>query len=127
MSQLAPKYLPSDVIAGMLAYVNASNFTGHPKCIHETVYKLRKRFPVFKAFAFSTNDIYPFSRKLEKVLFTLQRARIIGMENPDFEKFVIKENGKKYINDVVLKKFTPTEQKELRKAGKQFGTMCKAY
>lgn len=81
-----PRYLPSDIIAGMLAHVNKDYFTGNPKRIHEAVFELRTHFKILKAFHFSKYDVYPFSRELEKVLFSLQRARIIGMENPDFER-----------------------------------------
>lgn len=119
-----PKYLPSDIVAGMLAYVDKDYFTGNPKRLHETIYELRKHFKILKAFPFSKYDVYPFSRELEKVLFSLQRARIIGMENPDFERFVIKKEGKKYINERILKRFTENEKKILKKIGKQFAKEC---
>ncbi|MEW6409671.1 MAG: hypothetical protein AB1488_06105 [Nitrospirota bacterium] len=120
----APKYLPSDIIAGILSYANINHFTGNPEQIHKTIYNLRKQFAILKVFPFSKYDVYPFSRELEKVLFSLQRARIIGMENPDFERFVIKENGKKYIKEKILKRFTKDEKVMLRGIGKQFARKC---
>jgi len=46
------------------------------------------------------------------------------MENPDFERFVIKEEGKKYIEERILKRFTEGEKKILKKIGKQFAEKC---
>lgn len=123
-SKSTPRHLPSDIIAGMLAYANIDHFTGNPEQIHKTIYKLRKQFEILKVFPFSKYDVYPFSRELEKVLFSLQRARIIGMENPDFERFVIKENGKKYIQERILKRFTNDEKIMLGEIGKQFAKKC---
>ena len=123
----APKYLPIDIVAGMLSYVSNEKFTGNPKQIHETIYKLRRRFKILKAFPFSKYDVYPFSRELEKVLFSLQRARIIGMENPDFEKFVIKKQGREYITQNILKRFTNEEKKTLKKIGKELGKKCSSF
>jgi hypothetical protein len=119
-----PKYLSTDIIAAVLFYSNLEYFTGDLKLIHETIFKMRNRSKLLRHFPFSENDVYPFSRQLEDVLFSLERSRIIGMENPDFEKFKIKQKGKDYIKEKILPRFGDKERTELESLGAEFRSYC---
>jgi hypothetical protein len=119
-----PKYLSTDIVAGVLFYSKLESFTGNIRLIHETIYRLRDHSRLLRSFPFSLNDVYPFSRQLEDVLFSLERSRIIGMDNPDFESFKIKKKGKTYIQKKILPRFGESELHELEKLGEEFRAAC---
>jgi hypothetical protein len=122
--QEPPGYLPDDVIAGVLGSLEVSIFTSDASRIHPALACLREKYPVLRGFTFSTGDLYPFSRLLERVLTRLQLARLIGMDNPDYERYRISDGAKKFIQDEVLPRFTPDQQAEIRAIAAGFGEAC---
>ena len=123
-SSTPPSIVSTDIIAAVLYYSYLNHFRGDLKLIHETVFELRKDSNLLKSFPFSQNDVYPFSRQLEDALFSLERSRIIGMENPDFEMFIIKEKGKTYIQEKIIPRFNRGQLDELENLGKKFSSKC---
>ncbi|TET38009.1 MAG: hypothetical protein E3J65_05815 [Dehalococcoidia bacterium] len=117
------KRVADDVIAAMLSFVKAGSFKGDPKLIHETIFDLKKRYPeLLEDFAFSDpeHDVYPLSPLLERVLSRLQLSRIIRMENPDFETYILKLRAKNYARKNILSRFNEEEQRQLEAMAKEF-------
>lgn len=117
-------YVPGDIIAGMFYYFDRPFFTGDYKKIHETIFEARGKFDILKVFPFSEGEVFPFSRKLEEVLQRLELSRIIGMENPDFKRFIVKTQAKEYLKERILPLFDDEEKKQLEDLGKYFSRIC---
>lgn len=118
------RYLPSDIIAAILGLLGCENFTGKTEKIQTTIATLRKHHPILQEFAFSTNGVYPFSRELENSLSVLQCSRLLRMENPDFNVYVVKHTAKEYIRSNVLPRFKPDELLELHEIARKFEEVC---
>ncbi|MFC1613431.1 hypothetical protein ACFL23_03820 [Patescibacteria group bacterium] len=124
-----PKYVPGDIIGGMFFYFysespNLPFFVGDLKKIHEAIFELRKSYPILKSFPFSEKEVSHFSRLLESVLHRLQLSRIIGMENPDFKRFIVKKPAVKYLEESIIPLFNEEEKQQLKKIGKEFLSRC---
>lgn len=118
-------FILDDVIGGVLYFSKKTLFTGDPKVIHETFYELRDRYPLMQSLlAFTKNSVYPFSKQLEETLNTLQICRIIGMENPDFERYQIKSGGKKFIGKDIIPLFDKNQLKQIKEMAKVFDKKC---
>jgi hypothetical protein len=124
MSNSQERYLPADIVAAILGLLGCENFTGNTERIHTTLAALREQHPILRAFAYSTNDIFPFSRELENSLALLQRSRLLRMENPDFSLFVVKKGAKEYIKTQVLPRFQLDELLEVREIARKFEEAC---
>lgn len=124
------EFVPDDVIAGILGFLDppkeTTYLTGDPRVIHEAIFALRDKYPLLKVFPFSQGDIYPFSRYLEEVLSRLQVARLLGMENPDFKRYIVKQRAKKIIRERVHKRFNDEQSAELQKIAREFEDRCLA-
>jgi hypothetical protein len=124
------KIVSDDIIAGILGFIEplekTSYLKGDPRVIHETIFNLRDKHPFLQVFAFSKSDVYPFSRHLERVLSRLQVARLLGMENPDFKRFIVRHKAKQVIRERIHKRFNNEQLNELRKIAKEFGENCLA-
>jgi hypothetical protein len=118
------RYLPADIVAAVLGLLGCEDFTGNTERIHSTIASLREQHPILREFAFSTNDIFPFSRELENSLALLQRSRLLRMENPDFSLFVVKQGAREYIKTEILPRFRPDELLELREIARKFEEAC---
>ena len=125
LGQKIPRYLPDDVIAAMLYYVATTfekrYFSGDARLIHTPLAELkRKGDTLLQKFPFSENDIFPFSRVLEDVLARLQSSRIIGMENPDFERYEIKTAAQDYVEREIISRFNDSEKEGIKKIAEYF-------
>ena len=118
------RYLPADIIAAILGLLGCENFVGDTEKIHSTLESLRQEHAILREFAFSTNDIFPFSRELENSLAVLQRSRLLRMENPDFSIYVVKQDSKDYVKKEILPRFTSDELLELRELSRIFEAAC---
>lgn len=118
-----------DVIAGILGFIGSPNETTYlkggrdPKAIHEAIFQLRKKYSLLKVFAFSQNDVYPFSRQLEKVLSMLLVARILKHSEADFLYFIVSENAKQVIHNSTLRHFSESQVSELQEIAKDLGSL----
>ena len=91
---------PDDVIAGILSFLTTENIPLNTGKIHTAVFELKKKEPeVFEDFVFTTEDCYPHSALLERVLFRLQNADLISTVNPDFKQFIVTKASKRHIKN----------------------------
>jgi hypothetical protein len=112
---------PDDIIAVMFSFFEKDKIPLDVEKIHSTICIIKKKYPrMLKEFLFSENDVYPFSRLLEKVLFRLQNSGLIRPIAPDFKTAILDETSKKYIRNNILPLFKREEQKELAEMGKLF-------
>lgn len=117
-------YVPDDIVAGMLSFFKGDYFTSDPERIHETIAKARVTYRILEVFPFSKDDAYPFSRLLERVLARLQVSRIIGMDNPTYDRYAIKEEGRKLIKEEILPFFDKEQQEQIRELATYFESEC---
>ena len=121
----APPYVPDDVVAGVLSFLKVNLITGNAEPIHRTLSRLRANHAVLQDFTFSSTTRYPFSRLLEEVLTRLQLARVIGMDNPDYDRYRINTSAKKIIQDEVVKRrFTEDERRQLEEIAGELEKEC---
>lgn len=105
----------------MFSFFDCENIPLNIKKIHTAMYEIKKKFPdMLEEFSFSVNDIYPFSRLLERIFFRLQNSSLISTVNPDFKECIVRNQSKEYIQKTVLPLFTKDEQEKLEKMGKEF-------
>jgi hypothetical protein len=120
------EYVPGDVIAAIFYFMHDDFFTGRRNVIHETIFEARTSFPILQAFPFSKEDVSHFSRTLEDALHRLELSRVIGMENPDFTRFMIKKGAKDYLRERIIPLFNEEEKKQLSEIAKVFSQKCNA-
>lgn len=114
------KHDPDEIVAGILYYLDKKKITADPKKIHSGFCNLKKEHKeLMRRFVFSKTSVYPYSDLLEKILFRLQQARIIGMINPTYDEYVIDSKGMRGIGKVFIPNFSEEEQKELQEMAKK--------
>lgn len=118
-------YVLDDVLAVMLAETNTEAFTGDTARIHETFYELSQEFPLLKPLMNFTNlYAYPYSRQLDEGLVRLETSRLIGMENPDYNRYVIKSATINLAKNHLAGIFKEDELQQIRKMAKLFKETC---
>jgi len=124
----AGKYILDDVVAAIIALVpqdRGDKFDANTKQLHETFRDLRDRYTILAGqLNFSEEDVFPFSRQLEEALATLELSRIIGMENPDYTSYLIKDEGRQFVKDRLLPLFAPEEKQQLEEMAGEFARRC---
>jgi hypothetical protein len=113
----------SDVLAAVLASLNIEKFSGDPEKIHSTLARAKRHYPILDVFSFSSGDIYPFSRELEDALSILQRSRMIRMQNPDFDTYLVTPSGKR-VGERYLSKFSDGERAQIEELAEIFEFEC---
>jgi hypothetical protein len=89
---------------------------------------VKKKFPeLLDEVLFSTKDVYPYSRELEKVLFRLGASDLISWLNPDFKVLRISEKSKNFIREKILPLFDRHQQENLKQMGKLFEQLIFNY
>ena len=117
-------YVPSDIVGGIVAYLKSTRFSGSTETIHTNIARLRAYYPLLRRFSFSRHDAFPYSRRLEQALSVLQRSRKSGMENPDFDTYIVSDEAKSYFQVEVLPRFTEAEREQLKEIAEVFEAEC---
>ncbi len=124
----AGKYILDDIVAAIIALVpeeEGDKFDANTRQIHETFRELRERYTILRdRLNFSQGDIFPFSRQLEEAFATLELSRIIGMENPDYTRYLIKQEGRRFVTERLLPLFSDDEKQQLRSMAEEFAQRC---
>jgi len=132
--RLIEERIPDDIIAGMLYYLQEieEEIEGEGKeavpmrfntnRIHKTIESAKTEFPeLLNPFVFSYKRRDPYSPMLAGVIARLELSRIITIENPEYDQFIVKRSARKYIEQNILPLFDRTERAQLKKmAGKFF-------
>jgi hypothetical protein len=121
--RLREQRVADDVIAGMLSFVNGERFSGNPKTIHEAILELKGKYgDLLQDFVFTDakHDVFPVSPLLEDVFARLQLSRIIRMENPDFEIYILTQRAKDYATAKIVTRFDKRERQQLKEMAESF-------
>lgn len=112
---------PDDVIAAMLCFFEREEIPVDIAKIHKAVLEIKKRYPeMLKEFSFSENDVFLYSRLLERVLFRLHYTGLIKTVSPDFRLAIIDNGAKKFIRENILTLFDEVQQRKIKEMGKLF-------
>ena len=119
------RYIASDVVAAILAEAGVDAFTGDSTAIQDTFFRMAQSFELLETtMPFSTREVTPFSRDLEDALVSLELSRIIGMENPDYDRYIVKSAGREFVQEYILPLFTDEEKKQIREMAVFFAEKC---
>lgn len=96
---------PDDIIMALLSEMKGNYIPKDPEIIHRAMYELKQEAEykdLLKEFRFDVSGLTPFSDLLDRVLFRLEAACILGTINPRFKKYELateqKENLAKRIS-----------------------------
>jgi hypothetical protein len=120
---LAEERIAPDILAALLGQLQVKKFVGDPEKLHTCLARASRHYSILNTFRFTVGDVYPFSRDLEDALSILQRSRMIRMENPDYDTYVVTENGKT-IGNRLLESFGEEEKQQLKELEEYFRLEC---
>ena len=114
------QYVASDVVAVVISMMGRSSFPANTRRIHSFFSGVRWSSSVLqKTMVFSKHEAFPFSRWLEEGLDDLLLSRVLMMSG-DFERYVLTENGKRFIEQHLHQLFSEQELEELRRLAESF-------
>lgn len=124
---LQQKYVLGDVVCALLTKGNLEAFTGDTAKIHKTFHAMRTDFPLLqRTMVFSDREVFPFSRELEEALLKLELSRIIGMENPDYDRYIVKSAGREFVEKYIVPLFSEEELRQIQEMASVFAEECGA-
>lgn len=89
------KWHTDDVIAFLLASLEIEYITTNGSRIHKTIFELKRKYPeFFDDLIFSGNEIHPFSKELETILFRFYQTNVLSALNPSFDFYFIDKEKK---------------------------------
>ncbi len=114
-------YTPDDTVAAMLFYLGVEEIPSSYREIHSSLYRVKIKYPkLLEEFVFTRNDEYPFSSLLERVIFRLCQADIIGVFGQDFDRIKIPRESKDYLEKNILPLFSEDERGVLKEMATLF-------
>ncbi len=116
-----------DIIEGVLLLTERRDFPGDLSNFHSMFYEIKNKFPsLLEEFVFSTNDLYPYSKLLERVLFRLFGSEVIEINcipNPGQTKFFVSRLITDEMKDDLRKEF---EQKGILEDTEKAATLLRS-
>ena len=107
------KCMADEVIKGVLLLSEKREFPGNLSDFHSMFNEIKSKVPgLLEEFVFSTSDLYPYSKLLERVLFRLFASEIIEIRcvpNPGQTKF--------FVSSLVTDKMKDDLKEEFDQAG----------
>lgn len=95
-NELDSKKYPDDKIKFIFAKMNKESIPKDPNKIHQAFYELiqddERYRELLDEFIFDTSGISPYSELLDRILYRLEISRYLGTDNPDYNKYNIKQN-----------------------------------
>jgi len=91
-----------DRILLLLSHIEGREIVASKKILHTTFFNLKSNFPQhFKNFYFTTNENYPFCKRVDDIFFRLQNCRALSMKNPTYESYLINDEVKQMIREEI--------------------------
>ena len=91
-----------DRILLLLSHIEGREIVASKKILHTTFFNLKSNFSQhFKNFYFTTNENYPFCKRVDDVFFRLQNCRALSMKNPTYESYLINDEVKQMIKEEI--------------------------
>ena len=114
-------WTPNDVIGAVFRYTGLREIPSDTRLIQEGFYDLEKSFPdLFKFLAFRTDGLFPYSKRLARILSELKNARLLRVRNPDYDVIELMPQAVDYIDRSIIPKFSTKDRALLRKSGRAF-------
>lgn len=113
MDSINRKLTADKIIRGILLLSQREDFPGELSDFHSMFNEIKNKVPtLLEEFIFSINDLYPYSKLLERVLFRLFNSEIIEIKcipNPGVTKF--------FVSKLVTDRMREDQKKEFKKIG----------
>jgi len=91
-----------DRILLLLSHIEGMEIVASKKILHTAFFKLKENFSQhFKNFYFTTNENYPFCKRVDDIFFRLQNCRALSMKNPTYESYLIRDEVKQMIREKI--------------------------
>ena len=124
--ELSNRKTPDDVIAAIICQIDGNQLPASPIKIHKAIFELKQNHQkMLNDFNFFTGNINYFCKLLERVLFRLEQAGLLGTLNPAFEQYEIKMKDKETFKEIALFKFSDEEKSELKNIANELGQILK--
>ena len=111
-----------DVIMGILSRMDKVSIPKDPGILHQAIYELKKKDnynKLLQDFYFDISGITPFSDLLDRVLFRLETANILGTLNPRYAMYELQKEKLAQGFD----KFSDDEKALLRNMSQDFSEL----
>ena len=117
---------PDDVVLAILSNLQANEIAKDPSIIHSKFFRLKAQNEykgLLDYFQFNTNGLSPFSEELDRVLFRLEAACILGTLNPKYDLYHFASEKKETIKRTMNKKLG-SKAKVVEKMSRSFEGMA---
>jgi hypothetical protein len=109
------------VVGAVFRYTNLREIPSDTRLIQEGFYHLQKCFPeLFKFLAFGNDGLFPYSKRLARILGELENARLLRVRNPDYDIIELMPEAVDYIDKRIIPKFSKKNKALLKKSGRAF-------
>lgn len=101
-------YSSRDVIGAIIAYMKVNKFDGSTKTIQNVLFELKNHEDFknyFDDLHFNKFLLYPYSKKLEKIIFRLNHSTVLKLSNPEYRIFEIDDEVKRNLKIITDEKF----------------------
>jgi hypothetical protein len=118
-----------DFIKALFSEVKTNKIKKDPSAIHEAIYNLKrihKDDELFNNFYFDCSGISPFSDLLDRILFRLETASVLGAINPRYLVYELMTETKEYLKKESLEKFEPAVRENIKLLSEEFEGMVEA-
>jgi hypothetical protein len=109
-------FVPSDIVAALIYFTHERFLLANPHRLHKALRVAREVSPLLERFSFSASGPHLLSRQFDEALSTLKLARVIRMENTDYQRYIVDSEAVNYIESAVLPRFTSDEKDSLAAA-----------
>jgi len=116
---------PSDIAAVLIYFTDRKLLFSDPRRLHRALLVARENSPLLrKNFGFSLARVNPMSRSFDEALGILKLSRIVRMENTDYDRYIIDDKARQYIESEIIPNLADAERDELQRAAAIIRESC---
>jgi hypothetical protein len=120
-----PHVTPSDIVAALLFLTRQKYLSTDAQSLHRALYVAREFSPLLGMFGFK-EGVYPLSRSFDEALGILKLSRVVRTENTDYDRYIMEEDARRYIETRILPRFRRDEIESLSRAADVVAQACGA-
>lgn len=114
---------PSETLAVIIYLTREDFLVSDPHRFHGAIRIAQPVCSLLNVFTFAPTTPNPTSRVLDDALGLLKLARIVRMENTDYERYIVDADARQYIETVILPRFSE-QRDELEQAAAILREAC---
>ena len=115
----------SDIAAALIYFTDRKFLFSDPRRLHRALLVARENSPLLREyFGFSLTGVNPMSRSFDEALGVLKLSRIVRMENTDYDRYIIDEKARHYVEAEIVPNLGRTERDELKRAAAIIRESC---